>query len=65
MLSAAIHRSLAREYLAQAYRAATRNAKLKYLHLAVRNTMRAQILEGESTPSKPPRISATQRTATR
>jgi hypothetical protein len=53
MLSAAIHRGLAREYLAQAHRASTRNAKLKFLHLAVRNTMRAQIVEGESTPSKP------------
>ena len=54
MLSAAIHRSLAREYLARAYRADTRNAKLKYLQLAVRNSMRAQIVEAESTPSEQP-----------
>jgi hypothetical protein len=49
MLSAAIHRGLAREYLDRADRAVTRNAKLKYLQLAVRNRMRAQIIEAEST----------------
>jgi hypothetical protein len=52
MLSAAIHRRLAREYLDRAYRAGTRNAKLKYLRLAVRNNMRAQIMEAESTASE-------------
>lgn len=48
MLSAATHRRLAREYLERAYRADTRNTKLKYLQLAVRNSMRAQIIESES-----------------
>jgi hypothetical protein len=52
MLSAAIHRRLAREYLDRAYRAGTRNAKVKYLRLAVRNSMRAQIVEAESTASE-------------
>jgi hypothetical protein len=48
MLSAATHRRLAREYLERAYRAGTRNAKVKYLRLAVMNSMRAQIIESES-----------------
>jgi hypothetical protein len=52
MLSAAIHRKLAREYLDRAYRADTRNTKAKYLRLAVRNSMRAQIMEAESKASK-------------
>jgi hypothetical protein len=52
MLSAAIYRRLAKKYLDRAYRAGTRNAKLKYLQLAVRNTMRAQIIEAESTSSE-------------
>ena len=55
MLSAATHRRLAREYLERAYRAGTRNAKLKYLRLAVRNNMRAQIVEDESTASEQPK----------
>ena len=50
MLSAAIHRRLARDYLDRAYRASTRNAKVKYLRLAVRNSMRAQTKEVESLP---------------
>jgi hypothetical protein len=52
MLSAAIHRRLARKYLDRAYRAGTRDAKLKYLHLALRNSMRAQIIEAESTAAE-------------
>jgi hypothetical protein len=52
MLSAAIHRRLARKYLDRAYRADTRKAKVKYLRLAVRNSMRAQIIEAESTASE-------------
>jgi hypothetical protein len=52
MLSAAIHWRLARKYLDRAYRAATPNAKLKYLQLAVRNSMRAQIIEAESIASE-------------
>jgi hypothetical protein len=54
MLSAAIHRRLARKYLDRAYRAGKRDAKLKYLHLAVRNSMRAQIVDAEATPSEQP-----------
>ena len=53
MLSAATHRRLARTYLDRAYRAPKRNAKLKYLQLAVRNSMRAQNVEAESTVSEP------------
>jgi hypothetical protein len=52
MLSAAIHRTLAREYLDRAYRASTRSAKVKYLRLAVTNSMRAQIIEAESTAAE-------------
>jgi hypothetical protein len=54
MLSAATHCRLAREYFERAYRADTCNAKLKYLQLAVRNSMRAQIIEAESTSSEQP-----------
>ena len=52
MLSAAIHRRLARQYLDRAYRADTRNAKVKYLRLAVRNSMRAQNIEAEFTTAE-------------
>ena len=50
MLSAATHRKLARECLARAYQAPTKKRKLNYLRLAVRNTARAEILEGEEAP---------------
>jgi len=50
MISAATHRRLAREYTSRADRAVTRKARLKYLQLAVRNRMRAQIIEAESAP---------------
>jgi hypothetical protein len=52
MLSAAIYRRLARECLDRAYRADTRNAKVKYLRLAVRNSMRAQTMETGATASE-------------
>ena len=52
MLSAAIYRRLARECLDRAYRADTRDSKVKYLRLAVRNSMRAQTKEVESTASE-------------
>jgi hypothetical protein len=49
MLPATMHRRWAREYLDRADRAATRDDKLKYLQLAVRNTMRAQVIDDESS----------------
>ena len=56
MLSATIHRKLARECLDRAYRADTRNTKAKYLRLAVRNSMCAQYVcadQGTPFPSIP------------
>jgi hypothetical protein len=50
MLSAATHRKLARECLDRAYQAPTKERKLNYLRLAVRNTARAEIIEGEEAP---------------
>ncbi|HEV8391404.1 MAG TPA: hypothetical protein VGQ35_16255 [Dongiaceae bacterium] len=45
MASAAIHRRWAREFLARAVEARNRGHKLRYLHLAVNNCIRAQHLE--------------------
>ncbi|WP_162917379.1 hypothetical protein [Dongia deserti] len=47
MPSAAVHRRRAREFLDRAVRAPARNRKLKYLRLAVSNSVRAQNMEGE------------------
>ena len=48
MISAAIHRRWAREFLARAVAAQKRSNKLRFLRLAVNNCVRAQDLEGRS-----------------
>jgi hypothetical protein len=48
MLSPAIHRKWAREFLVRAQEAPSRDSKVKYLQLAVSNSVRAQILEKEA-----------------
>jgi len=49
MLSSATHRKQAREYLARADAAPTHDRKVKYLRLAVTNSVRAQQLEARSS----------------
>ena len=48
MLSPAIHRKWAREFLVRAQEAPSRDSKVKYLQLAGSNSVRAQILEKEA-----------------
>jgi hypothetical protein len=48
MASAVIHRMWAREFLVRAQEAPNRNRKVKYLQLAVSNSVRARRLEGDS-----------------
>ena len=48
MISAAIHRRWAREFLARAVAAQNRSRKLRFLRLAVDNCARAQDLEERS-----------------
>jgi hypothetical protein len=48
MLSPAIHRKWAREFLARAQEAQGRRRKVDLLRLAVSNSVRAQNLEAES-----------------
>jgi hypothetical protein len=50
MPSPAVHRRWAREFLAKAETAASRNRKLKYLRLAVDNTLRARKIEQVERP---------------
>jgi hypothetical protein len=50
MLSAAIHRKWAREFPARAQEAPSHNRKVKYLQLAVCNSVRARTLEAETRP---------------
>lgn len=44
-MSPATHRRMARVFLTRAYESPTRDRKLKYLRLAVINSVRAQTLE--------------------
>ena len=55
MLSAAIHRKWAREYLARAERALSGRRKLNYLRLAVTNNVCAQNIESEAEADQCPR----------
>jgi hypothetical protein len=48
MLPAATHRKWAREYLARAQEAQTRNDQIRLLQMAVKYTVRAQELESHS-----------------
>jgi hypothetical protein len=52
MLPAAIHRKWAREFLARAQEAPSRARKVKYLRLAVSDSIRAQKVEAETTPAE-------------
>ena len=47
MVSPIMHRKRAREYLARAEQASDRRRKLKYLRLAVSNTVRATNIKAE------------------
>ena len=48
MLPAVVHRKWAREFLDRAQSADSRTGKLKYLRLAVDNTLRAQTVEHDN-----------------
>lgn len=52
MLSAAIHRRWAREFLARAQESANRAQKVKYLRLAVSNRVRAQTVGAETASAE-------------
>jgi hypothetical protein len=53
MLPAAVHRRWAREFLARAQEAPSQAHKVKYLRLAVSNSVRAQTVEAETAPAEP------------
>jgi hypothetical protein len=53
MVAPVIHRKWAREFLARADRASSRDRKLGLLRLAVDNTVRAINLEASATPTSP------------
>jgi hypothetical protein len=59
MPSPAVHRRWAREFLARAETAPSRNRKLKYLRLAVDNTLRARTIEqGDIAGGDNPKVGA-------
>jgi hypothetical protein len=60
MPSPAVHRRWAREFLARAETAPSRNRKLKYLRLAVDNTLRARTIEqeGDTAGGDNPKVGA-------
>jgi hypothetical protein len=61
MLSAAIHRKWAREFLARAQGAPSRARKVKYLRLAVSHSVRAQTVEVETAPAESTGVDAQKR----
>jgi hypothetical protein len=56
MLPAGIHRKWAREFLARAQQAPSRSRKVKYLRLAVSNSVRAQTLEADTASWESTRV---------
>jgi hypothetical protein len=58
MLPAVMHRRWAREFLARAQEAPNRGRKVKYLRMAVSNSVRAQTVEAETAPAESPSADA-------
>jgi hypothetical protein len=56
MIAPHIHRKWAREFLARAQEAPSRDRKLRLLKLAVSNSVRAQALEAEAKARPPERV---------
>jgi len=61
MLPATIHRRWAREFLARAQEAPNRDRQVKYLRLAVSNSVCAKTLEAEAAAPEPPMDQPTSR----
>ena len=52
MPSQATHKRMARVFLARAYETSSRDRKIKYLRLAVSNSVRAHSAEATTAPTK-------------